>query len=492
MTPRVLVVGLGPGGADLVAPRALDALRRGSALVRTARHPAVDELRAAGVLFEPLDDVYDDAPDLEAAYAAIADRVLAAARDRGEAVYAVPGSPGVAERAVGALRRAADAGTIDLEVVPGLSFADLAWARLGVDPMATGARVIDGRDLERAAGLAGALLIAQCDTRFVLSDVKLALLEAVAPDAEVVVLQRLGLPDESVTRVALEDLDRTVEPDHLTTLFVDTGAAAIAGEVARLVALTEVLRGPGGCPWDAEQTHRSLVRYLLEEAYETVETLEALPIDAPAGEPDLGAYARLEDELGDVLFQVVLHSVLAAEAGAFTFADVARGVHDKLVRRHPHVFGEVEVADSDDVLANWEVIKQQERGTGSIVDGISPALPSTLYALKLFRKAATVGLAPADRTAALADLDAAVARLADPTTGTGTDGDPAVGDLLAAAVAVARAEGVDAESALRAWAARFRNTFRSAEALAVAEGTTLRDAGPDTARDLWRRAATSA
>ena len=491
MTARVVVVGLGPGGADLVAPRALDALRRAPSLVRTARHPAVDELRRAGVVLEPLDAIYDAAPDLDAAYTAIAARVLDLARERGEVVYAVPGSPGIAERAVGLLRRAADAGEVAIEVIPGLSFADLAWARLGVDPMATGARVIDGRDLANAAGLGGAMLIAQCDTRFVLSDVKLALLDALAADAEVVVLQRLGLPDEVVTRVALEDLDRAVEPDHLTTLFVDTGAAAVAGEVARLVALAEVLRGPDGCPWDAEQTHRSLVRYLLEEAYETVETLEALPIEAPAGDPDLDAYARLEDELGDVLFQVVFHSILAAEAGAFTFADVARGIHDKLVRRHPHVFGEVEVAGSEEVLANWEVIKQQEKGTASIVDGISPALPSTLYALKLFRKAATVGLAPVDRAAALADLDAAATRLRDAPGVTASDEDPAVGDLLAAAVAVARAEGVDAESALRAWAGRFRDTFRAAEALAAARGTTLGALGPEAARDLWRRAASA-
>ena len=489
MTPRVVVVGLGPGGADLVAPRALDALRRASALVRTERHPAVVDLRAAGVQLDALDQVYEEAPDLEAAYAAIAARVVDAAREQGEAVYAVPGSPGIAEKAVGILRRAADAGEITLEVVPGLSFADLAWARLGVDPMATGARVIDGRDLERAAGLGGALLIAQCDTRFVLSDVKLALLDVAPADTEVVVLQRLGLPDEAVVRVALEDLDRAVEPDHLTTLFVDTGEVAIAGEMARLVALAEVLRGPGGCPWDAEQTHRSLVRYLLEEAYETVETLEALPLDAPAGEPDLDAYARLEDELGDVLFQVVFHSILAAEAGVFTFADVARGIHDKLVRRHPHVFGEVEVAGSDDVLANWEVIKQQEKGTESIIDGISPALPSTLYALKLYRKAATVGLAPADRGAALDDLEAAIARLRDGVGAAAGDEDPAVGDVLAAAVAVARAEGVDAESALRAWSARFRDRFRATEALAAAQGIVLRDADPGVARDLWSRAA---
>ena len=191
-SPRVTIVGLGPGGADLITPQARAALEAGPVLVRTARHPAVEELRAAGVVLEPLDAVYEAAPDLDAAYATIVARVVDAARAGGTAVYAVPGSPGVAERAVGLLRQRADAGEITVEVVPGLSFADLAWARLGVDPMATGARVIDGRDLERAAGLGGALLIAQCDTRLVLSDVKLALLEVADPATEVVVLQRLG------------------------------------------------------------------------------------------------------------------------------------------------------------------------------------------------------------------------------------------------------------------------------------------------------------
>src|SRR4029077_14369991 len=123
---------------------------------------------------------------------------------------------------------------------------------------------------------------------------------------------------------------------------------------------------------------------MLEKAYETGETIEALPADAPAGVPDVDAYARLEDELGDLLFQVVFHSILAREAGAFTIAEVARGIHDKLVRRHPHVFGEATADTASEVLASWEQIKKIERGTSSLVEGISPGLPSLLYTHKLY------------------------------------------------------------------------------------------------------------
>ncbi|HWS45536.1 MAG TPA: MazG nucleotide pyrophosphohydrolase domain-containing protein, partial [Acidimicrobiia bacterium] len=387
--PRVVVVGLGPAGIDLLLPAARAALERIPVrYARTARHPVVGDLARAGVALEPLDLLYDSGDDLDAVYAAIAARVVEAAHEHGEVAYAVPGSPSVAERTVVLLR----AGGIEVEIVPGLSFADLAWNRLGIDPM-TGARVVDARAFTvDAAGFAGPLLLAQCDTRFVLSDVKLALLESLRPDHDVAVLQRLGMPDEHIAHVALAELDRAVEPDHLTSVFVDTGEASVAGELARLVALTERLRGPGGCPWDAEQTHHTLRRHVLEEAYEVADAIELLPVDAPGGEIAPGAYDALEDELGDLLFQVMIHSVLAAEAGAFTIADVARGIHDKLVRRHPHVFGEVQAETADAVVTNWEQIKKDESGHDSLVEGITPGLPSLLYAQKLFRKAASIGL----------------------------------------------------------------------------------------------------
>ncbi len=476
--PRVVVVGLGPAGADLLLPAARAALERVPLrFVRTARHPAVDDLAADGIDLEPLDLLYDAADDLDTVYAAIADRVVETARERGELVYAVPGSPTIAERSVELIRAAG----IDVELIPGISFVDLAWWRLGIDPM-HGARVVDGRAFAiDAAGSSGPMLVAQCDSLIVCSDVKLALLETLPADHEVTVLQRLGLPDERVFTVALEDVDREVEPDHLTSLFVDTGRAAVGPELARLLALTERLRGPGGCPWDQAQTHHTLRRHVLEEAYEVVEAIELLPADAPAGDIPIGAYDALEDELGDLLFQVMIQSVLASEAGAFTVADVARAVHTKLVRRHPHVFGDVRVNDASEVVANWEQIKKGEKDDQSLVAGVTAGLPSLIAAQKLFRKGASIGLEP---DVPLAD---AVQQL---SVAAGPEFETALGSVLAAVVAIGRERDIDAESALASWARRYKDRFRAMEQLALATEVDLAAADPATVRDLWDRAGT--
>jgi tetrapyrrole methylase family protein/MazG family protein len=484
---RVVVVGLGPAGADMMLPAARDALERVPVrFVRTERHPAVAELRAAGLAMASFDDRYEDEQlsDLEAVYAAIVEALLVAAAGAGEVVYAVPGSPAVAEHTVVRLHERAAAAGVDVLVVPGVSFADLAWARLGVDSL-RGAHVVDAHNLAvSTAGLSGPVLFAQCDSRFVLSEVKLVLLEALPPETLVTVLARLGLPDEVVTRVALADLDRTIEPDHLTSVFVDTGDTAIAGEFAALVALTERLRGPGGCPWDAEQTHHSLVRHLLEEAYEVAEAIDELPADAPRGDEPIpaGAYDALEDELGDLLFQVVIHSVLAREAGAFTIADVARGIHEKLVRRHPHVFGTVDVDGSDDVVRNWEQIKREEKGAGSLVAGIAN-LPALLLVPKLFRKAESIGLDPSGD--AVSRARGCLESTALESSALETNDADGIAELLAAVVAIAWAHDVDPEAALRDWARRYRDHFAAMEAQAVADGIDLARAAPETVARRW-------
>ncbi|MEO6988448.1 MAG: MazG family protein [Aquihabitans sp.] len=442
--PGIVIIGLGPGDPSLITAGALQAIERVPVrYLRTAIHPSA-HLVTDAVTF---DHRYDAADTFDDVYGSIVDDLLAAATEHGEILYAVPGSPRVLERTVDLLAQAEVKGLVDLEVHAGLSFVDLAWVRLGIDPFEDGVRLIDAHQFDTAAaGERGPLLVAHCHNRRVLSDVKLAVDDA--PTEPVVVLQRLGLPDESVTTVAWEDLDRSFEPDHLTSIFVPTLASPVAAEMQAFVALVATLRAE--CPWDAEQTHRTLTRHLLEETYEVLEALDEVGDGGP--DTDADHYSHLEEELGDLLFQIVFHTTLATEAGAFDMADVARGVHDKLVHRHPHVFprvanGLVDVAGSDDVLTNWEQIKKAEKGRDSVFDGIPAALPALLYATKVLKKAATVGL----------DADRGIPTLGEAVTAVNLSADEdAFGRLLLSVVDSARAVNVDPEAALRAAATALR------------------------------------
>lgn len=426
---RVVVVGLGPAGPELLTEQATAAIGAiPHRYLRTTRHPAAVAVPGA-VSF---DAWYETAPTIEAVYGGIVEDLVAAAGLHGEVLYAVPGSPSVAERTV-ELLRADD--RVAVEVQAAVSFLDLAWERLRVDPFAAGVRIVDGHDFAvAAAGATGPLLVGQCDHTAVLSQVKLAVEEP--GELTVTVLARLGLPDEAVTDVAWADLDRVVVPDHLTSLWIPHLAAPVAAEIEAFAEVVRRLRAE--CPWDREQTHQSLTRHLIEEAYEVLDAIEVLDADPEEG------YPALEEELGDLLFQVVFHATLGAEEGRFTLADVARGIHDKLVARHPHVFSDVEVADADAVVTNWEAIKKAEKGRQSVFDGIPAGLPALLYALKVQRKAEATGL---------------IERVPPPEP---VDDDD-VGATLLALVGRARAAGVDPEDALRRTAAAWRAALVAAE-----------------------------
>jgi tetrapyrrole methylase family protein / MazG family protein len=454
--PRVVVVGLGPAGPDLITAGARAAIDRIPVrFVRTSRHPSTIE---GAISFDP---VYEQAASMDEVYATIVATLVDGAVEHGEVLYAVPGSPSVAERTVELLRAEP---RVEVEVLPALSFLDLVWDRLGVDPVATGVRVVDGhRFVIEAAGERGPLLVVQCDSRDVLSDIKLAVED---PPAEpVVVLQRLGLPDESVRAVPWDAIDREVDADHLTCLWVPQLAAPVGAELVRFSELVRTLRER--CPWDREQTHESLVPYAIEETYELVEAIEE-------GDPE-----HLEEELGDVLFQVFFHATLAAEAGHFTVADVARTVHDKLVRRHPHVFADVEVSGSGEVVANWQAIKKEEKGRESVMEGIPSALPALMLARKVQNRAAGVGFDWPDVEGPMAKVLEELGELRE---------NPSVeelGDLLFATVNVGRHLGIDPETALRTATTKFRDRFSEVERMAAERGIDLATAGLVVLDQLW-------
>ncbi|GAC1315008.1 MAG: nucleoside triphosphate pyrophosphohydrolase [Acidimicrobiales bacterium] len=424
--------------------------------VRTTRHPAARTMGAA----MSFDHHYETLDTIEAVYAAIVEDLVSAATQHGDVLYAVPGSPAVAERTVELLR--ADP-RVDVMVIPALSCVDLAWVRLGVDPLAEGARIIDGhRFAVEAAGERGPLLVLQCDRTDVLADIKLSVDPGREPSA-VTVLQRLGLPDERIVTIPWNELDRQVA-DHLTSVWIPVGAPAVARELMGFAELVRTLRAR--CPWDAGQTHASLRRYLLEEAYETLEAIDHL------GER---GSEELEEELGDLLFQIYFHATLATEAGEFTLADVARGIHEKLVRRHPHVFppegGVPDGSRSGGSPNDWEAMKQTEKGRVSALDGIPSAIPALLLADKTQRRAAGVGFDWADVDGAWPKVTEEIAevRAAGPDEVEGE-----IGDLLFACVNVARHLHVDPEAALRAATAKFGRRFREVERLATARGDDVR------------------
>jgi tetrapyrrole methylase family protein/MazG family protein len=447
---RLTIVGLGPGHASLLTVEARDALAAASTVwLRTSRHPTVTGL-PDGPRYESFDEVYEREGSFDAVYERIVERVLSEAQTAEGCVYAVPGHPLFGEATVRELlRRAPDKG-IDVRVIAGVSFLDAAAVALGIDPLAEGMLLLDALELPahgRRLMPQRPTLIAQVYDRRALSAAKLALLEVYPPGHIVRLVRGAGTTSASVSDVALEALDHGDDADHLTSIFVPALARIDDTRTFEgLRAVVAKLRDPdGGCPWDLEQTHESLRKYLLEEAYETLDALDA-------GEPH-----RFAEELGDLMMQVILHAQLAEDAGDFVIEDVIASITRKLIRRHPHVFAGVDVEDADEVLQNWERLKQDERGDTSVLDHVPRTMPALMQAQSLQSRASKAGLdaGDAERSTFVAAIDALAERRADAD---------ALGDLLFGIVAQSRAQGIDAEDALRRTIERYRARAGAEEA----------------------------
>ncbi|MEW6553648.1 MAG: nucleoside triphosphate pyrophosphohydrolase [Actinomycetota bacterium] len=469
--PVVHVLGLGPGPLGLVTLETLDILRgAGEVLLRTARHPCVPGLEARGVRFRPLDRHYERGASMDEVYAAIAAEVVEEARRTGEAFYAVPGFPMLAERAVQLLLAEAD---VEVRVHGAVSFLDAVLAVLGLDAV-EGLLVLDSdRLLERGYGILDPrveTLLSQVDSRLKASGVKLALLEVYPPSHVLRVVGAAGTPVERVEEVLLEELDHGERFDHLTTLHVPALPADEIHDFQRLLEIIARLRGPGGCPWDRKQTHASLARHMVEEAHEAVEAIQRQD------------WQHLSEELGDLLLQVALHAQLGSEEGTFDVRDSLRSINTKLVRRHPHVFGEAELETPEEVIARWEHIKAEERGKPSVLDGLAEGLPALLYAFKMQTRAARVGFDWEAAEDVLPKLAEELREIEEALRG-GGDLEMELGDMLFTLVNICRHYKVDPEVALRASARKFGRRFRDMEERCGAQG---RDMGAMTLEELDR------
>lgn len=454
MKPVVRVVGLGPGNADLITRRTYELLRDAPIVrLRTRVHPAA----TAFLDVASYDDLYESAESFEALYDAIANDLIELARHApdGEVVYAVPGSPVVAERTV-ELLVVSDAVTTVLE--PAVSVIDVVCASLGRDPMASGLRVVDALANSEPLRGPGPLLVLQTYSSEVLASVA----DRIPKSTIVTVVHHVGLSDEVITELSAGELVSFGDVDHLTSLWID-GLRTAGEAMDDLVAFMRRLRLE--CPWDQEQTHASLTRHLLEEAYETLDALEAF-VRVEDDERSEEA-AHVEEELGDLLFQIVFHAELGDEEDLFNLATIADGVRDKLIGRHPHVFGDVRVKNSNEVAQRWEILKRDEKGRESVTDGIAWQLPALILYTKLLRKATLVDRrrdAEDSRATALAAVQSLSLRhdgVDDAESSSNVD--HRWGDAIAALVEMAQWAGVDLEGVLRDRARQLRDEIRSAE-----------------------------
>lgn len=477
----VAIVGLGPAGIEHVSTSALSLIGEADTVVlRTVEHPAAATVATSREVVT-CDDLYDSLAEFDEVYTAIADRVLAAAAQR-VVVYAVPGSAVVGERSVREIRmRAVEAG-IAVTIEPGQSFLDVAYIALGLDPIADGLQILDARDLPDPLPLHVPTIITQVDSDLRASDVSLALTRTIDPATEVTILDRLGDSDEVVSRLPANQL-ASYRAGPRTSVFVPATNSGLLG----LIATNRVLRRE--CPWDRKQTHHTLLTHLIEEAYETADAIGQLPIAAPSGEPDFGAYAEVEEELGDLLLQVIFHATLASEAGAFDVDEVAESVRRKLVDRHPHVFGDVDVADADEVLSNWEQIKKMEKKRDSLMEDIPVGMSGIARSMKVQKRARSVGFDWEEPEQVISALRKEIAELED------ADGDPTsiageLGDVLFTTVNLARHLGIDPEVALRSTVDKFIRRFQTMESHFAGNSSDISKATTAELERAWEAAKT--
>lgn len=478
------IMGLGPGAYEALTIGALKELKNNKNIYfRTEKHPTVDFLKDEGIKFESYDHAYEKYDSFDDVYKYIAEDLITKIKDDEDLIYAVPGHPLVAEKSVINLIELCKENNVQYEVLPAVSFVDAMMEALQVDPI-EGVKIIDAFEmknqiLDKRVGT----IITQVYNNFIASEVKLRLLEGYEDDTEIIFVRAAGVEGlESIRKIPLYELDWQEDIDYLTSIYIpkDLGNKK---DFQDLLDIIETLRNPGGCPWDREQTHESLKSALLEECYEVIDAIENEDEDA------------LIEELGDVLLQVVFHASIGKEDGYFDIMDVIGGISNKMINRHPHVFGNEEANTSEQVLVNWDEIKKEEKGIKTLTEemqNIAKSLPATTRAYKVQKKAKKVGFDWDDVNCAMDKVKEELNEIKEVYNCEDKsiiEGE--VGDLLFACINVARFLEVDGELALDKTIKKFIKRFSYIENEAIKNNKNLKDMTLEEMDKLWEEAKTS-
>lgn len=477
--PHITIIGLGPGSPKHLTREAWEMLSRAEEVwLRTLHHPVVSSLPSE-VELRSFDEFYETSETFAQVYERIAARVVNLGQRSTGVLYAVPGHPLVGEATVSAILEKARELKIPIRLVAGLSFIEPLLIALEVDAL-DGLQIFDALDIVALMHPPvmpdWPALIAQVYSREVASDLKLVLMNQYPDEHEVSLIDAAGTSAQTMTRVPLYEIDRYVA-GPLTSLYLPPLPPTCSFEgfqetIARL-------RSPGGCPWDREQTHKSLRNNVLEEAYEVIAAIDAEDQEA------------LREELGDLLLQIVLQTQIAVEYGDFQMPEVIAGIDAKLKRRHPHVWGDIHVDGAQDVCRNWEAIKRAERESEgerqrSLLAGVPKTLPALAQAYAYGNRAANVGIDRASIDEIVREVQAEVAALTS-----ASDLETQVrklGALLFAVADWARWLDVDPESALREANLRFAQRLQYVEVIAYKRETSLQQMEIANLKRLWREA----
>jgi tetrapyrrole methylase family protein / MazG family protein len=483
MVRRIEILGLGAGDLDQLPVGVYKKLLKANSLfLRTKEHPVVSELEKEGLRYTSFDSIYEKHDQFEEVYEEIVETLLQKAESE-TIVYAVPGHPLVAERAVQLLLAYGPTRDIEISIGGGQSFIDALFTSLKIDPI-EGFQLLDGTSLNPAQlQIDQHMIVSQVYDQFVASNVKLTLMEKLPDDYQVYIVTAAGSSQEIIEKVPLFELDRNVSINNLTSVYIPPvkEEQILLKNFSKLREIIAELRSPTGCPWDREQTHESLKKYLIEETYEVIDAINHEDID------------HLIEELGDVLLQVMLHAQIGEDDGYFSIDDIIEGLSAKMIRRHPHVFGNGQADNAEEVVRNWQEIKKQEKGEvpSSLLEGVSMALPNLLRAYELQKKAAKVGFDWQEITPALEKVKEELEEFVNELDGTDEGMARAkgeFGDLLFAFVNVARFLKIHPEEALFETNEKFTRRFRFVEEKVKDSGRTFEEHTLEQLDQYWDEA----
>ncbi|MBW9153395.1 nucleoside triphosphate pyrophosphohydrolase [Clostridium estertheticum] len=476
----IKVVGLGPGAIDSLTIGTLEILKNSKNIyLRTEKHPTVDYLKTLCIEFETYDNRYEENNNFDDVYRSIAEDLVCKHKLYGDIIYGVPGHPLVAETSVKLLIELCAKNKIDIEIFPAVSFIDAVIQSLKLDPI-EGLKIIDAFDIEnQVLDKRVGLLITQVYSLSIASDVKLALLEYYEADMEIYFVRAAGIKDlESTRKIYLYELDRQKDIDYLTSIYIPKKIDATK-DFYDLIKVVDRLRDENGCAWDREQTHESLKKCLIEECYEVLEAIDEKDED------------NIIEELGDVLLQVIFHAKIGKEEGYFNINDVIRGITNKMINRHPHIFKSLESKTTKQVLESWEIIKSKEKQFNSYTEALKHVpknLPGLMKAVKVQQKASKVGLDFECLEDAMEKVLEELGEIRDVYKG----GNRAkileeVGDLVFSTVNIARLLDIDPEVAVNYTIDKFINRFGYIEENARNKGLELNQMSLADMDKLWNK-----